>query len=241
MKRRTFIKQSTAILAATAGGSLKSLAGVTAKYHVVTEGETLSSIGKIYGVNIYQIIAANDLKGNYIKPGDRIHIPQAILKADKITHVRDATDKIKTAFRRWQYIVIHHSGTHNGSANSFDEYHRHKRNMENGLAYHFVIGNGTGSEDGLIEIGDRWTQQLHGGHVKCQHYNEIGIGVCLVGNFESKNPTDAQMRSLTQLLDYFNRDMPGALQVVGHRELDTEHTLCPGVNFPMPDMHKRYS
>ena len=113
--------------------------------------------------------------------------------------------------------------------------------MENGLAYHFVIGNGTGSDDGLIEIGNRWMQQLHGGHVKSQRYNEIGIGICLVGNFESNNPTDAQMRSLTELLDYFKRGIPRNIQVVGHRELDTEHTLCPGVNFPMPDMHKRYS
>src|SRR5574342_132619 len=49
---------------------------------------------------------------------------------------------------QWKYIVIHHSATEKGNAARFDEYHRKKRGWEYGLAYHFVIGNGTLSGDG---------------------------------------------------------------------------------------------
>ena len=37
-------------------------------------------------------------------------------------------------------------------------------NMQNGLAYHFVIGNGTSTGNGQIEVGDRWRRQINGGH-----------------------------------------------------------------------------
>ena len=43
---------------------------------------------------------------------------------------------------RWRWIVLHHSATEAGSAARFDENHQHKRGMENGLGYHFVIRYG---------------------------------------------------------------------------------------------------
>src|SRR4051812_3753672 len=52
---------------------------------------------------------------------------------------------------QWQYIVIHHSATPSGSAAAFDRMHRAKGWDE--LGYHFVIGNGTMSGDGQIEVG----------------------------------------------------------------------------------------
>jgi len=66
---------------------------------------------------------------------------------------------------RWQFIVVHNSGTRQGNARAFDYYHRHVRRMQNGLAYHFVIGNGTSTGNGQIEVGDRWRRQINGGHV----------------------------------------------------------------------------
>src|SRR5580765_6077779 len=66
--------------------------------------------------------------------------------------------------RPWEFIVIHHSATRAGSAEVFDAAHR-ARGMINGLAYHFVIDNGTeGTQDGFIETGTRWVKQMHGGH-----------------------------------------------------------------------------
>src|ERR1043166_3851126 len=81
--------------------------------------------------------------------------------------------------RQWEFIVIHHSATRVGSAEAFDAAHR-ARGMINGLAYHFVIDNGTdGKDDGLIETGPRWVNQMHGGHCRQAYINERGIGICL--------------------------------------------------------------
>ena len=74
--------------------------------------------------------------------------------------VRKAIDEARVARNRWKYTIVHNSGTRQGNARIFDYYHRHVRKMPNGLAYHFVIGNGTSSGNGQIEIGNRWVRQL---------------------------------------------------------------------------------
>ncbi|MGE5212259.1 MAG: hypothetical protein ACM3NN_01065, partial [Nitrospirota bacterium] len=64
--------------------------------------------------------------------------------------VIDAIRRAPVKRRRWQFIVVHNSGTRQGNARVFDYYHRHVRRMQNGLAYHFVIGNGTSTGNGQI-------------------------------------------------------------------------------------------
>ena len=51
--------------------------------------------------------------------------------------------------------------------------------MPNGLAYHFVIGNGDGMPDGEIEPTFRWREQIQGAHAGAGEYNEQGIGIAL--------------------------------------------------------------
>jgi N-acetyl-anhydromuramyl-L-alanine amidase AmpD len=103
--------------------------------------------------------------------------------------------------------------------------------MENGLAYHFVIGNGQGSPDGHVEVGNRWTGQIQGGHVKSLALNEVSIGICLVGNFEKTVPTEKQLAATEDLVRYLSeRAVPGELDLCLHRDL--EATLCPGRLFP---------
>ena len=65
--------------------------------------------------------------------------------------------------------------------------------MQNGLAYHFVIGNGTSTGNGQIEVGDRWRRQINGGHVHSDYLNNISLGICLVGDFNRGQPTRAQL------------------------------------------------
>lgn len=133
--------------------------------------------------------------------------------------------------RDWKYIVIHHSASPSGSAVKFDKYHREKRGWENGLGYHFVIGNGIGSGDGQIEIGGRWINQIDGAHAGVQEYNHHGIGICLVGNFNDSYPTAAQMASLSILVEYLQRRcrIPSE-NIIMHRHI--RETECPGRNFP---------
>jgi N-acetyl-anhydromuramyl-L-alanine amidase AmpD len=144
------------------------------------------------------------------------------------------------AATRWQFIVIHHSATTNGSAAVFDEQHR-ARGMINGLAYHFVIANGTnGQPDGWVEIGDRWKRQLPGGHCRQAHINEHGIGICLVGDFTRDRPTEKQLDALVMLVQQLQEQFDIADdRILGHGEIIGEQTECPGRRFPWDEFKKR--
>jgi hypothetical protein len=93
---------------------------------------------------------------------------------------------------QWRWIVVHHSATVSGGAARFDKLHREKGWDE--LGYHFVIGNGTDTRDGQIEVGSRWVKQKRGAHTKTadNRFNDYGIGICLVGNFNYDRPTAEQ-------------------------------------------------
>ena len=133
----------------------------------------------------------------------------------------------RTAPRAWKWIVIHHSASPAGNMAMFDK--QHKANGWDGIGYHFVIGNGTDSGDGAVEVTPRWPAQKWGAHAKTldNRYNEKGIGICLVGNFDRDRPTAAQMQSLTRLTAHLMQTyrIP-ASNVIGHR--DTKATECPG-------------
>ncbi|PYJ39941.1 MAG: hypothetical protein DME81_02485 [Verrucomicrobia bacterium] len=140
--------------------------------------------------------------------------------------------------RRWQFIVVHNSGTRQGNARAFDYYHRHVRRMQNGLAYHFVIGNGTSTGNGQIEVGDRWRRQINGGHVHSDYLNNISLGICLVGDFNRDQPTRAQLESCEELIRYLRQrcGKTGGHEIVvrPHREMNPPRwaTDCPGDVFP---------
>ena len=64
---------------------------------------------------------------------------------------------------RWEMIVIHDSGSLSGTVRDLDAEARQAG--LNGLGYHFVIGNGNGLSDGVVEASYRWNSQLAGAHV----------------------------------------------------------------------------
>jgi hypothetical protein len=158
--------------------------------------------------------------------------------------VRKAIDDARVARNRWKYIIVHNSGTRQGNARIFDYYHRHVRRMPNGLAYHFVIGNGTSSGNGQIEIGNRWMRQLNGGHVHSDYLNYISIGICLVGDFNRDLPTKAEYEALDELIRYLRRrvgKVDGRYSTVrGHKEINPRPTDCPGNRFPLYWLHKSF-
>jgi hypothetical protein len=132
-----------------------------------------------------------------------------------------------TSPRPWKWIVIHHSATPTGGAASFDRMHRDKGWDE--LGYHFVIGNGTDSGNGAIEVGSRWPKQKYGAHCKTpdNQFNDFGIGICLVGNFDNGRPSAAQMKALAKLTGHLMKTyrIPPS-RVIGHG--DAKPTDCPG-------------
>jgi N-acetylmuramoyl-L-alanine amidase-like protein len=150
----------------------------------------------------------------------------------------DAIRRAPVQRARWKFIIVHNSGTRQGNARAFDYYHRKIRRMRNGLAYHFVIGNGTSSRNGQIEIGDRWRRQISGGHVHSDYMNHIGLGICLVGDFNRDQPTRAQLEACEELIRYLQercgKSDGRSLIVRPHREVNPPRwaTDCPGDAFP---------
>jgi hypothetical protein len=142
-----------------------------------------------------------------------------------------------TAPRSWRWIVIHHSATPAGSASVFDRMHREKGWDE--LGYHFVIGNGTDSSNGEVEVGPRWPKQKWGAHAKTpdNRFNDYGIGICLVGNFDIERPTPQQLKSLASLTAWLMKTyrVPAG-NVIGHR--DTKATECPGRNLSIAQVRR---
>lgn len=137
--------------------------------------------------------------------------------------------------------MIHHTATDVGSVDSIDEEHKKKKDGSGnpwlGIGYHFVIGNGNGMDDGEIEPTFRWREQMHGAHAGAgnKDYNQYGIGVCLVGNFENGPPSSAQREAVIRLVTTLKREYGiTSTNIVGHR--DIRSTECPGKHFPMAEV-----
>jgi N-acetyl-anhydromuramyl-L-alanine amidase AmpD len=149
---------------------------------------------------------------------------------------RSWTPPVKS--NRWECIVIHHSATDFGGARRFDKGHKDKGWDD--LGYHFVVGNGSDTRDGQVEVGPRWKEQRHGAHCRSpeDYYNEHGIGICLVGNFDEGPPTAAQTQNLTKLVRFLCRkyDIP-ASKVYTHGGV-THMTACPGKHFNVKALRK---
>jgi hypothetical protein len=147
------------------------------------------------------------------------------------------------AARDWKHIVIHHTATGTGSVESINDAHLKNKDKNGnpwlGIGYHFVIGNGQGMPDGAIEPTFRWRTQIQGAHAGSTNkdYNERGIGVCLVGNFEKSPPTAAQRKSVKLLVATLKAEykIPPA-GVVGHKDIRASSTECPGKLFPMAEV-----
>ncbi len=101
------------------------------------------------------------------------------------------------------------------------------------LAYHFIIDNGRGTDDGKIETSYRWRDRIPGPHTRNVALNRESVAVCLVGNLDVRPPTKKQVRSLLDLLAKLCRDgkIPPE-RIYAHREVNPE-TTCPGKGLPM--------
>ena len=224
----------------------------------IKKGDSLAKIARENNLSIADLQRWNRLSGNSLRSGDllRLRPPPSISSTPIPTPppsspnpttrelifvepARSQIDAPKDRLRDWEYIVVHHSGTSGGHAKIFDYFHRHTRGMENGMAYHFVIGNGSDSGDGQIEVGSRWLQQKQGGHLASEALNEIAIGICLVGDFSTHRLGPRQTASLIELVQYLRKLQPDSkLKFRLHREINTKPTECPGKLFPSSAIHE---
>ena len=133
---------------------------------------------------------------------------------------------------RWKGIVIHHSGSAVGSAESVTR--QHQDMGLRGLGYHFVVTNGKGGPNGQIAVGYRWTDQLPGAHttgVDADRYNREYLGICLVGDGDRRPFTDAQLGALADLVS----ELAKACQIPADHVMmsrDISPSAGPGRLFP---------
>jgi LysM repeat protein len=231
-------------------GLLSAAGQMLEESYTVKRGDTIYSIARQHDIAPWELADRNGLSwGFHVYAGQRLIIPpgstsrrgesmaaasgQAGARIALPSAIQRAIDQAPVRPGRWQYIVIHHSDVDTGTVKGMDDYHREVRHMENGLAYHFVIGNGSGMGDGEIAVGRRWTQQLDGGHLASEAQNKVAIGICLVGNFDEHRPTSREMdslRALVQALMARCQLTPRAVKT--HRQINIVHTRCPGEKFP---------
>ena len=72
---------------------------------------------------------------------------------------------------------------------------------------------------------------MDGAHCHSMHMNRIGIGLCLVGDFNRQRVSEKQFASSVKLIKELRRSYAiPADHIIGHR--DVKATDCPGKNFP---------
>ena len=236
------LSRRAAILLAVGGIVFPRTAARADNTYGVRRGDTLTGLARRHELSAVELAEHNGLDAkDKLRVGQILAIPEhartrppGAQRAGALPpSVKRVLARVSVEPRRWQYLVVHHSGTRMGTVKGMDRYHREQRHMENGLAYHFVIGNGHGMNDGEIAVGHRWLEQLDGGHLRSEQLNRISIGICLVGDFERDDPTARQMQNLEALTRYLlDRCKLGGGSLRTHQQINTLYTRCPGRHFP---------
>ena len=214
--------------------------------YVVQKGESLGLIAKRFGISSGDLAMINKIsRPDLIKVGQKLTIPLSANRHLATSNTIDSStlsqlDSIRPSAGKWQRIIIHHSATPIDDAVNMHKVHL-ARGMKNGLAYHFVISNGSRkANDGEIYLSNRWKQQLDGGHVKKHSANKTSIGICLIGNFEVCPPTSKQLSALEGLCEYLmKRCNLGVNDVTTHTVFHPKHTVCPGKYFSLSGLRRR--
>ena len=214
--------------------------------YAVRKGESLGLIAKRFGVSSRDLALINQIsRPDLIRVGQKLTIPLSGSRRSAPPKLLDSStlsklNSIRPTSGKWQHIIVHHSATPIDDAVNMHKVHL-ARGMKNGLAYHFVISNGSRkARDGEIYLSNRWKGQLDGGHVKKQEWNRTSIGICLIGNFEIRPPTSKQLSALEGLCEYLmKRCNLQANDVTTHTLFHPKHTVCPGKHFSLTGLRRR--
>ncbi|MGI8603883.1 MAG: N-acetylmuramoyl-L-alanine amidase [Verrucomicrobiales bacterium] len=110
--------------------------------------------------------------------------------------MREKIDAALVGGRRWREILIVGSECSAGNAKSLNSYHL-KAHDDDGLKWHFVVGNGSLSRNGEIEVGPRWDRQVPAGSGSVD-----SLEIALIGELSDGWPTQKQADAVAELVDY---------------------------------------
>jgi hypothetical protein len=79
--------------------------------------------------------------------------------------------------------------------------------VEDGQAinFHFIICNGVGAKDGLVESTNRWKEQMPAMPEKEWYGSPQTIRICVIGDGVKVMPTDAQLKRTSALVETLSR------------------------------------
>ncbi len=139
--------------------------------------------------------------------------------------VRQAIDqRAAEAGKSWDRIVLHQSGSREGNLEVMDAWYRKQEAREAGVPFHFVIGNGTLSEDGGVFVTREFTEK--------EPTAGSGLRVCLIGDFAARPPTVSQQLALKELVAYLESKL-GVLTVSPHVANERDKVTVPGRKFAL--------
>jgi N-acetylmuramoyl-L-alanine amidase len=125
--------------------------------------------------------------------------------------------------RNW--VVIHHTASiARDDRHQFDAVDRyHKDKGWGSIGYHWFL-----ERDGTIKVGR--PENATGAHTTQWLMNYRAIGVCLAGNFDQQDPSEAQWKALTALLTdiQLRNGIPDG-RIKMHRHFANK--TCPGTRF----------
>lgn len=134
------------------------------------------------------------------------------------------SNKVKTTYRKESditTIAVHHSLTKSGDAHAFARYHVNTNGWSR-MGYSFVI-----KKDGTIQ----WAANPNVVTPHVGKHNKYSIGICLVGDFRSEQPTSEQRNSLYGLIKVLKEQLPSIKYIKGHSEFGGyEWKECPCIN-----------
>lgn len=126
------------------------------------------------------------------------------------------------------YVIIHHSVMGEGNCSTIagcievmkeiQDFHMDGNGWDD-VGYTFLIGG-----DGYVYEGRGWNRQ--GAHAP--NYNDKSIGICFIGLFTDKLPTEMQIQTAKTLIEcgIENNYIKSDYILYGHR--DVRDTECPG-------------
>ncbi|NNG05282.1 MAG: N-acetylmuramoyl-L-alanine amidase, partial [Inquilinus sp.] len=89
---------------------------------------------------------------------------------------------------------------------------------------------------GEVVATGRWRLGLWGAHLSARNIggNFSGIGICLIGDFETMEVQESQLQAAVTLTrDLVRRFGIPPARLAPHGGIAGETTLCPGRNFPI--------
>lgn len=136
------------------------------------------------------------------------------------------------------YVVIHHSLTQDSqtvSWNAIEEYHV-KVNGWRDIGYHYGVEKG---DKGYVALVGR-PEYMDAAACPQGQMNQLGIHICVVGNFDLAPPPEEALAILTRrlIVPIVKRNQIPPGNIIGHRDRNPAKT-CPGKLFDLEALRER--